>query len=232
MSGFKKDSIRMLVVNGERKDTVRITLDEEEIDSMKIGFSHFGVIHPRDTLKILSNVPVMEIDSSKFRFLDKDSVRVPFDYGLAPERGRVFIHFEKKFGEEYQMEIDPGGLTDIMGMSNDSIRVKFKTGRRSDYCSIFLTLQNIKRYPIIVDLINDRGMVVAKAFASESREFEFRNQEPARFKVRLIYDDNENQKWDTGNFLELLQPEEVYYFKNVIDAKANWEVVEQLILEP
>lgn len=232
MSGYDKDSIRMLVVNGERKDTVRITLDEEEIDSMKIGFSPYGLIHPRDTLKILSNVPVMEIDSSKFRFLDKDSIRVPFEYKLARERGRVFIHFDKKFGEEYRLEIDPGGLKDIFGISNDSIRVKFKTGRRSDYCSVFLTLQNIRRYPIIVDLINDRGMIVGKAFASEAREFEFKNLEPARFKVRLIYDDNENQKWDTGNFLELREPEEVYYFKNVIDAKANWEVVEQLILDP
>jgi uncharacterized protein (DUF2141 family) len=232
MSGFDKDSIRMLVVNGDRKDTVRITLDEEEIDSMKIGFSHYGLIHPRDTLKILSNVPVMEIDSTKFRFLDKDSVRVPFKYELAEERGRVFLYFEQKFREEYRMEIDPGGLKDIFGISNDSIRVKFKTGRPSDYCSVFLSLRNINRYPIIVDLINDRGMIVGKAFASEPREFEFKNLEPARFKVRIIYDDNENRKWDTGSFLELRQPEEVYYFKNVIDAKANWEVVEQLILEP
>ncbi len=232
MSGFDKDSIRMLVVNGERKDTVRVTLDEEEIDSMKIGFSHYGLIHPRDTLKILSNVPVMEIDSTKFRFLDKDSVRVPFEYELAEERGRVFLHFEQKFREEYLMEIDPGGLKDIFGISNDSIRVKFKTGRPSDYCSVFLSLRNINRYPIIVDLINDKGMIVGKAFASEPREFEFKNLEPARFKVRIIYDDNENQKWDTGSFLDLRQPEEVYYFKNVIDAKANWEVVEQLILEP
>ena len=130
------------------------------------------------------------------------------------------------------MEIDPGGIKDIFGISNDSMRVKFKTGRPSDYCSVFLSLQNVKRYPVIVDLINDRGMIVGKAYASGPQELEFRNLEPARFKVRLIYDDNENGKWDTGNFLELLQPEEVYYFKNVIEAKANWEVVERLILEP
>jgi hypothetical protein len=50
--------------------------------------------------------------------------------------------------------------------------------------------------------------------------------------VRIIYDENENGIWDTGNFLEFRQPEEVYYFKNVIEAKANWEVVERLVLEP
>ena len=231
MSGFDKDSIRMLVINGEKKDTVKITLDEEVIDSMKIGFSNYGVVHPRDTVKILSNVPVMEVDSTKFRFFDKDSVRVPFTYELAEERGRIFLYFDHEFNQQYELEIDPGGLKDIYGMANDSLQVKFKTSRPSDYCSVFLTLENLDRYPVIVDLINDKGMIVAKAFATEPREFEFRNLEPARFKVRVIYDDNDNQKWDTGNFLQLLQPEEVYYFKNIVEAKANWEVVERLILQ-
>ena len=48
------------------------------------------------------------------------------------------------------------------------------------------------------------------------------------YMVRIIYDVNKNKKWDTGSFLQRLQPEEVYYFKNVITAKANWEIVEIL----
>jgi len=48
----------------------------------------------------------------------------------------------------------------------------------------------------------------------------------------VIYDDNDNGKWDTGNYLKSLQPEEVYYFENIIDAKANWEVVESFTLQP
>ena len=232
MSGFERDSIRLILKNGERKDTVRITLDEEEIDSMKISFSHSSLIHPRDTLKILSNVPIMDMDKSKLRFIDKDSLEVTFDYALSEERDRVFVYFDREFRQEYRINIDPGGLKDIFGIANDSIRVKIKTGRPSDYCSVFLSLENVKRFPVIVDLINDRGMVVGKEFAKESREFEFRDLQPGRFKVRLIYDDNDNGMWDTGNFLELLQPEEVYYFQNVIEAKANWEVVERLILRP
>ena len=232
MSGYEQDSIRMLVLNEPERDTVTIGLGEEEIDSMRIGFSHFGVLHPRDTFKILSNVPIMEIDSSKFRFFDQDSVSVPYRYRLSNERERVFLFFEKEFQKEYRLRIDPGGLTDIFSISNDSLTVKFKTGRVSDYCSIYLTLDNIKKYPIVVDLINDRGMIVASAVADKPREFEFKHLEPSRFKVRVIYDENENGRWDTGNYLEFRQPEEVYYFKNIIDAKANWELVERLSLEP
>jgi uncharacterized protein (DUF2141 family) len=232
MSGYEKDSISMLVLSENDRDTVNIGLAEEEIDSMKIGFSHFGVLHPRDTFKILSNVPIVNIDSSKLELFDRDSVGVPFEYKLSEERGRVFLFFEKEFQQEYRLQIDPGGLTDIFGISNDSLKVKFKTGRVSDYCSVFLTLVNIQDYPIVAELINDRGMVVGRALASGPREFEFRNLEPSRFKVRIIYDSNDNGKWDSGNYLESRQPEEVYYFKNIIEAKANWEVVERLTLEP
>ena len=40
-------------------------------------------------------------------------------------------------------------------------------------------------------------------------------------------DDNKNKKWDTGNYLEKLHPEEVIYFsKTIRDVRANWDDVE------
>ena len=50
--------------------------------------------------------------------------------------------------------------------------------------------------------------------------------------IRIIYDDNGNQQWDTGNFLQDRYPEEVYYVKTIIEAKANWEVEERVLLNP
>ena len=73
---------------------------------------------------------------------------------------------------------------------------------------------------------------MAKKFATEPREYEFKNLKPSRFMIRIIYDDNGNQTWDTGNFLQNIQPEGVYYVKTIIDAKANWEVEENIMLKP
>ena len=50
--------------------------------------------------------------------------------------------------------------------------------------------------------------------------------------IRIIYDDNGNRKWDTGNFLLNIQAEEVYYVKTILEAKANWEVEESITLKP
>ena len=58
----------------------------------------------------------------------------------------------------------------------------------------------------------------------KSTQIAFKWVEPAQFFLRLIYDDNKNKEWDTGNYSERLQPEEIIYFSKVIDVRANWDI--------
>lgn len=229
---YDKDSILLEISKEKFIDTVKIAVKEEEIDSMRLQFSVKGRMHLRDTLKLGSSVPIMKIDTAHFHFIDKDSSRVPYQLHLSENRSIVDFHFNKEFQQSYNLFIAPGGIEDIFGVQNDTLKVKFSTGKVADYCSIFLNILNIEKFPVIVDLIDDRGNLIAKKFASEPREFEFRNLRPARFKVRVIYDENGNQRWDTGDYLNKIQPEKVYYINNVIEAKANWEVNETLTISP
>ena len=40
----------------------------------------------------------------------------------------------------------------------------------------------------------------------------------------FIHDLNKNKKWDTGNIKTLKGPEEIYFFKDSIKIRANWEL--------
>jgi hypothetical protein len=44
------------------------------------------------------------------------------------------------------------------------------------------------------------------------------------FQLRIIHDLNKNKKWDTGNIKTLKGPEEIYFFKDSIKIRANWEL--------
>lgn len=46
----------------------------------------------------------------------------------------------------------------------------------------------------------------------------------------MIYDENKNKIWDTGNYLEKRQAEEIIYFTTPIDVRANWDWDETLDL--
>ena len=125
----------------------------------------------------------------------------------------------------------PGAITDFFDVINDTLQIKFSVKEPRDYASVYLTLNNINLYPIIVELLNSKGEVGAVEYADGPGELKFTNLEPSKYMVRIIYDGNGNRKWDTGNFLERKQPEIVYYFKNLINAKANWQVEESFSIE-
>ena len=62
------------------------------------------------------------------------------------------------------------------------------------------------------------------AFASENCVFE--NIVPGEYNIRLVEDNNENKKRDTGNFLEKIQPEKIYFNNEIIKVRANWIIRE------
>jgi hypothetical protein len=61
----------------------------------------------------------------------------------------------------------------------------------------------------------------------ENGKASFTNLDPGTYYARLFIDRNDNLKWDTGNVLDRVQPEEVYYYPKKIDVKANWDVEQQ-----
>ena len=46
---------------------------------------------------------------------------------------------------------------------------------------------------------------------------------PGKYNLKLIYDKNNNDKWDTGDYLKNIQPERTLLYKNKINIKSNWE---------
>lgn len=223
---YEKDSLIFSLSNKVVFDTARVVLRSEEIDSLSLSSLTRGTLELRDTFKIKSNVPIYSIDTSKISFLNKDSLKVNYQHVLSKHRNIITFNFEKEYQNKYDILMLPGAVSDFFGIINDSLKIRFNTKKPTDYTSIYLNLQNIRTYPIIIELIDSRGNVRAKTYATSEKEHQFINLPASKYMVRIIYDTNKNGKWDTGNFLRRQQPEIVYYFSSIINAKANWQVEE------
>ena len=57
-------------------------------------------------------------------------------------------------------------------------------------------------------------------------EFEFENIEPGNYLIRVLVDNNNNGKWDPGNYFLGEQNEDVYFYTEPISLRANWEVTD------
>jgi hypothetical protein len=151
-------------------------------------------------------------------------VNVKFTTSYDVYNQELKFDFPKEPLQSYKFQLLPGALTDYIGQKNDTLSYKVNTRNTTDYGNLRVNLSNVKQFPVIVQLTNDRGDVVASEFLDKVNFADFMFLEPAKYTLRVIYDVNGNKEWDSGNFLERRQPEEVIYFPKEIDVRANWDV--------
>ena len=74
-----------------------------------------------------------------------------------------------------------------------------------------------------VELLNGSDKAVRhEPIVKGHAEFFFLN--PGKYYARIVDDANGNGKWDTGVLSDHLQPEHVYYYPQVLEVRALWDM--------
>jgi hypothetical protein len=190
-----------------------------------------GQINFRERFTMETETPLVKFDKSKITLVNKDSTAVDFTTEYDEFDQKLYVDFEKKPLEKYHFTFLPGALTDFYEKTNDTLSYKLSTKEFEDYGNLILNLRNVKRFPIIVEITNKKGdNVLASAYSEGETKISFNLLVPEEFTIRVIYDDNKNKVYDTGNFLQKTYAEEVYYYQKGIDVRSNWDVDETLDL--
>tara|TARA_B110000003_G_scaffold111447_1_gene114102 strand:- start:42402 stop:44012 length:1611 start_codon:yes stop_codon:yes gene_type:complete len=221
-SPLEKDSLIFKISNNNIIDTVTIKLRKKKIDSLEVTQLTSGLLNYKDTLFITTNNPIVKLDTSKVNFVDIDTINVPFLPFISKTEPKVGFIFEKKFKTTYSLKLYPEALTDIFKTTNDTIKSIFKTRSLEDYGEIVLAIENPKMIPVIIQLTEINDTTIAQKITSNSNSISFKYLTPKKYKIRIIYDTNNNGKWDTGNYLQKQQPELVEYFSEIQEVRANW----------
>ena len=219
----KNDSLNFEFSKNKYEKKFAIKFKNQKKDTLQFTAEQSDVVLFRDDYTIDASRPLSKFDISKMVLLNKDSVSQKFKMDYDNLNLKVKIIFEKQELEKYKLKIFPGAITDFYDTKNDSLIFKFSTKRTSDYGNLRVKLENVKRFPIILQITNQNGELIASQSSDKNTALNFDLVEPNKFVLRLIYDDNKNGIWDSGSFLQLKQPEEVVYFPNSIDVRANWD---------
>ena len=94
----------------------------------------------------------------------------------------------------------------------------------TDYGSVKIKLAVADSSQFILQLTTDADVPVYEKIITGSGEYIFENCIPAKYKLRAIKDDDSNKQFSTGKYLLLQQPEKVYYYKEAINIRANWDI--------
>ena len=75
----------------------------------------------------------------------------------------------------------------------------------------------------IVEFMNDQKMVLRSDVIRKNTTLHYRNYLATKYRVRVVYDNNNNGKWDSGNVKQGIQPENIWVDDAVITLRPNWE---------
>ena len=229
--GVKTDSLHFVVSNDQYSEKYTVKIKNQKRDTLSFTSKYSNSLPLREKFTLTSSLPLAAFDVSKMNLINKDSVAIALKTGYDEMNQEVTFDFPREPLEKYRLQLLPGALTDYTGGVNDTLSYRFETKNLSDYGNLRLTLENAKSFPLIVELTNDKGDVLASTYSEGETKINFDLIEPALLTLRIIYDTNKNKIWDAGNYLEKRQSEDVYYFPKTIDVRANWDVEQPVNLQ-
>jgi uncharacterized protein (DUF2141 family) len=220
----KADSLQLNVTkNGYNEDFI-LKFKTAKNDSLTFSPKQSGTLPLREEFMLTASRPLVKIDNALIRLTKSDSSVVAFTTAYDEFMQQLKVSFAKAPQEKYKVIMLPGALTDFYDKTNDTLQYELATKNTTDYGNLKLNLQNVRKFPIIVELTDSKGKVLATEYSESASTIQFDALEPQRYTLRIIYDENGNKEWDTGSFLEKRQSEEVIYFPGEIDVRANWDV--------
>jgi len=221
---IKTDSLAISVSRDNYLQDYILKIKDQKKDSLNISATQTGLLNFRDRFTLETATPIVQFDDAKIKVISNDSTEVSFKREYDAFNQKVYLDFKKEPKQKYDVRLLPGALTDFYEKANDTLNFKLTTKEESDYGNLRVQLQNVKYFPVIVELTNSKGDVIETAYTEEKTTIDFNLINPAVYSLRIIYDENKNRKYDSGNFLEKRYSEEVVYFSKEIDVRANWDV--------
>lgn len=229
---FETDSLLFKVTKNEVIDTFTVRIKELYYDSLTIKPNYTAALPPNKIFKIGANAPLASVNNDSISIIDQDSAAVSFTTKLLPETNEVAFDFEMKEEARFKINLLPGAIKDMYHKTNDSVNYSLARKKLSDYGTIIVKLRGAESYPVLVQLTDSKGIVKEERYAKNENEtnFYFTSIDPGTYLLRVIYDTNDNQRWDTGNYLQKIQPEQIYYYPDPIELRANWDFEQLFIL--
>ncbi len=226
----------VIQANQMKPDTLEINMKKSEKrsrggkDGQKGDKLSYTNTHPEpgvnNLIRIIFNQPVEKYSQKNWQLRnDKDStLQFTARFEDSIHRKLVIVH---PWAEEtaYSLIIPDSCFYGYTGQTNDSIRIRFTTHALKEYGDLKIRCKGRAGEQYRLELLNAGKLSAYRVFTGEeSLHFPF--LKPAKYSLRIIFDQNQNGVWDPGSYLKRQLPEKVNNFPRELDIRANWELEE------
>lgn len=174
--------------------------------------------------ELLFNNPLKKFDGANL--ILRDSNYKPIQSGtwvIDSTRTKISVAVKWQEAGVYRLIMDTTAITDSANnrlAKADTIR--FFAKQQSDYGNVVLRFSNLDlgKHPILQFV---QGEEIKNSYPLTRMEWSNKFINPGEYELRILYDSNQNGKWDTGDYSKKLQPEKAVTLKEKLAIRANWD---------
>ena len=143
---------------------------------------------------------------------------------------RYQLRSDWQTGGTYTLTIPEGALENIAGEKNDSLVATYTVFDPNKYAVLVLNIESSDpEATYIVQQLDQNGKLQQEQANVKAGRVQMNYIAVGEIQIRVVEDKNGNGKWDTGNVVEMRQPERTELYaddegETLFATKANWEI--------
>jgi hypothetical protein len=174
--------------------------------------------------EISFNNPLKKFDPAKLILSDTNYKPIPATiWTIDSTRTKISLAVKWQEAAEYRLIMDTTALSDSANNHlSKADTIRFTAKQQSDYGNVVLRFSNLdlSKHPVLQFVQGDE---IKSGYPLNTLEWSNKFINPGEYEIRILFDSNNNGKWDTGDYSKKLQPEKAITLKDKLAIKANWD---------
>ncbi|MDE7149942.1 MAG: hypothetical protein K2O01_05995 [Bacteroidales bacterium] len=181
-----------------------------------------------DTSSTVAALPPSPSDTA-FRLVD--TVRLFTDTLVQPfgitqiDAWTWAVSTKQETGGQYALFLQDSAVFDFFGRPNDTTVLTWQIIEPEEGGDLALDLQGLEPGAVyVLQLVQGNENIVQEVRVTDAGTVEFLALKPAQYTFRLFKDDNDNGRWDEGDYVARRQPEKHWYYHKTLRVEADWRI--------
>lgn len=178
-------------------------------------------IQPRDSFNVYVYSKQQDVkDTTVYRFAVPDT--------FLTELPLPMTYLEKK---TYSVMIPDSLFFGYHQITHDTLKVQFSTKSIKDYGTLILHYELPEDGKTYIAILLEGDKVIQENTLKSSETITYSFLAPKTYQLSVFCDENNNGRWDPGDYTTKRQPEKVYIFPNNITIRAYWDSEETFTIK-
>lgn len=231
--GHHLDTVKLMPFKKSKQGSTGRGRKDQTKAKLSVNITNKENIYQPLTLQFSYPVKSCTFDLIICKLLQSGNDTVIKTYTL-PDTFLLSYPIDHRFEEKlpYSIFIRDSVFWGYNGLTNDTIKQRFTTKTEKDYGNLQVNYSIADpSCQYLVYLLNGKGTILQCDIISSNHTISYMHLEPGNYKIKVVKDRNNNGRWDTGNYHEKIQPEEIFFFDKPISIRGYWDIEEDFELK-